>query len=462
MPRDDLTIDFVQKMPTVDSHDPAVILDDWFNRVQNLPEEIRFMQDEIADKDRQYNELIRGIEERDGKLQKWIKTNGSHVANPKEAVLCAEIRQNYAAADQLSLEKIALTERLRLVYDKHLRNLDAQIKHLYDRGEPGFTDPDELPSLLRNSAANRTEPLIRTPVAAPASSSITAAGPGPSPLNPSHASASTVTAAPRPAAHPNVRQTQQSQQTQGSQAISAPATPAATIILNRQREGSVGPSLKRVPRSIAASGNVPAASSSLARHSSLGPGTPKGSTGAAGGAASRAGSAGPRTGSVKTASNAASRRATPTAAGRKKVANKSNLSRVRKASTRTSPTSTGDSDLSEAQSTSANDDDDDDDDGNDVGSVPENASRPKGMLAAYVRDADGDMVVGDAEDDDEGSDDKKYCLCHNVSYGDMVACDNDDCPYEWFHWSCVGLESEPNGTWYCPECAKKLDKKSSK
>ena len=65
-------------------------------------------------------------------------------------------------------------------------------------------------------------------------------------------------------------------------------------------------------------------------------------------------------------------------------------------------------------------------------------------------------------DDDEGSDDKKYCLCQNVSFGDMVACDNEDCPYEWFHWGCVGLKSEPNGTWYCPVCTEERKKKGMK
>ena len=45
------------------------------------------------------------------------------------------------------------------------------------------------------------------------------------------------------------------------------------------------------------------------------------------------------------------------------------------------------------------------------------------------------------EEDDDGADgdDKKYCTCHSVSYGNMVACDNEKCPYEWFHWSCVGI-----------------------
>ena len=33
----------------------------------------------------------------------------------------------------------------------------------------------------------------------------------------------------------------------------------------------------------------------------------------------------------------------------------------------------------------------------------------------------------------------KYCTCKRVSYGDMVACENPDCPIEWFHFRCVGL-----------------------
>jgi len=45
-----------------------------------------------------------------------------------------------------------------------------------------------------------------------------------------------------------------------------------------------------------------------------------------------------------------------------------------------------------------------------------------------------------------------YCICHQVSHGEMVACDNDDCPIEWFHFGCVGLTTKPKGKWYCPRC----------
>lgn len=47
----------------------------------------------------------------------------------------------------------------------------------------------------------------------------------------------------------------------------------------------------------------------------------------------------------------------------------------------------------------------------------------------------------------------RYCYCDRFSYGDMVACDNDDCPREWFHIGCVGLDQPPKGTWYCQFCA---------
>lgn len=53
----------------------------------------------------------------------------------------------------------------------------------------------------------------------------------------------------------------------------------------------------------------------------------------------------------------------------------------------------------------------------------------------------------------------RYCLCNQVSYGDMVGCDNDDCPIEWFHYGCVGLSSAPKGKWYCPQCTAAMKRR---
>ncbi|XP_029587509.1 inhibitor of growth protein 4 [Salmo trutta] len=52
-----------------------------------------------------------------------------------------------------------------------------------------------------------------------------------------------------------------------------------------------------------------------------------------------------------------------------------------------------------------------------------------------------------------------YCLCHQVSYGEMIGCHNTDCSIEWFHFACVGLTTKPRGKWYCPRCTQERKRK---
>ncbi|XP_055585688.1 inhibitor of growth protein 3 isoform X2 [Uranotaenia lowii] len=54
----------------------------------------------------------------------------------------------------------------------------------------------------------------------------------------------------------------------------------------------------------------------------------------------------------------------------------------------------------------------------------------------------------------------RYCICNQVSYGDMVACDNEDCPFEWFHYPCVNITSSPKGKWYCPQCSSSMKRRA--
>ncbi|CDW52338.1 ING domain containing protein [Trichuris trichiura] len=65
--------------------------------------------------------------------------------------------------------------------------------------------------------------------------------------------------------------------------------------------------------------------------------------------------------------------------------------------------------------------------------------------------------------DSSGSDDMPidphepvYCTCREVSYGMMICCDCPDCPIEWYHFPCVGLEKAPKGAWFCQQCAAKM------
>lgn len=56
----------------------------------------------------------------------------------------------------------------------------------------------------------------------------------------------------------------------------------------------------------------------------------------------------------------------------------------------------------------------------------------------------------------------RYCICNQVSYGEMVGCDNTDCPIEWFHYGCVGLTEAPKGKWFCPQCTAAMKRRGSR
>eukprot|EP00794_Sanderia_malayensis_P014493 gene14493-16000_t len=60
---------------------------------------------------------------------------------------------------------------------------------------------------------------------------------------------------------------------------------------------------------------------------------------------------------------------------------------------------------------------------------------------------------------------KTYCYCEGPDDGPMIACDNEHCPYEWFHMKCLNLKQVPKRKkWFCPDCtlSKELNKLSKK
>ena len=73
-------------------------------------------------------------------------------------------------------------------------------------------------------------------------------------------------------------------------------------------------------------------------------------------------------------------------------------------------------------------------------------------------------ITEDDELEHELADDEPelYCYCRaaEMEGSPMIACDAADCPIEWFHFSCVGITSEPDSDeeWYCDECKSKLNK----
>uniref|UniRef100_A0A146L453 Inhibitor of growth protein n=1 Tax=Lygus hesperus TaxID=30085 RepID=A0A146L453_LYGHE len=56
----------------------------------------------------------------------------------------------------------------------------------------------------------------------------------------------------------------------------------------------------------------------------------------------------------------------------------------------------------------------------------------------------------------------RYCICREVAFGTMVACDSKSCPYEWYHYPCVGITDKPKGKWYCPHCTAAMKRRNRK
>merc|ERR1719419_791571 len=97
-------------------------------------------------------------------------------------------------------------------------------------------------------------------------------------------------------------------------------------------------------------------------------------------------------------------------------------------------------------------------------------SNKKAKIAGAVQDSPGTNVslnallplsvaASDVLDMPVDPNEPTYCLCHQVSYGEMIGCDNQDCPIEWFHFGCVNLTTKPKGKWYCPKCREDREKK---
>jgi putative phage-type endonuclease len=57
------------------------------------------------------------------------------------------------------------------------------------------------------------------------------------------------------------------------------------------------------------------------------------------------------------------------------------------------------------------------------------------------------------------------CLCqkpYDENEDDVIGCDDENCPYVWFHFSCVGIRKVPKGKYFCPYCFQGKRKKPKK
>lgn len=380
--------------------------------VANTPAEVTHLLEEIQAKDHQILAYKEEINKRDAALQKWVRLNGGHVPNPKEDAFTKTINDCFDKCEILQAEKCGLSEKALLVLERQVKRLDVGLRHLTIREE--FPSDWNGPSMLSGSATGVSTPVSGGPLQS-ISGNIGSLGGAPNIAN---------------AAQARMAHTAAGARTGGSQTpVSAPRS---------VREGSAETNKRRRPNEIA----LPNKGSHL--KPPTGPGTPKATTPGPAASSSRAGSAQPsRPAHTKKVAPPNNRKPIP-----------ANSSRTGKRSNRTSSKIKGSdrrSLLARAgrngtPSTNASITDSED------GS----ASPTPSSLARTQADGAGDRASdGEAEEDlEEGEDTTLYCFCQKISFGDMVGCDNDNCKYQWFHWNCVGLKSEPAGEWLCPECRK--------
>lgn len=382
--------------------------------VANTPAEVTHLLEEIQAKDHQILAYKDEINKRDAALQKWVRLNGGHVPNPKEDAFSKTINDCFDKCEILQAEKCGLSEKALIVLERQIKRLDVGLRHLTVREE--FPADWNGPSMLSGSATGTSTPVSGGPLQS-ISGNIGSLGGAPNIAN---------------AAQLRMAHSSAGARSGGSQTpVSAPRS---------VREGSAEANKRRRvgPSEIA----LPIKGSHL--KPPTGPGTPKAATPGPATSSSRAGSAQP--------SRPAHTKKVPAPPNRKPVP--ANSSRTGKRSGRTGSSKVkGDRRRQLARAgrdgtPSTNASVTDSEDGS--------ASPTPSSLARTQADGAGDRASdGEGEEDlEEGEDTTLYCFCQKVSFGDMVGCDNDNCKYQWFHWSCVGLKSEPAGEWLCPECRK--------
>lgn len=437
--------------------------------VANLPAEISHMMEEIQAKEKEMQQHLSSLNAKDAAIQKQIKLQGSMVPHAKEKEFSESILKSYDVVQELQEQKIAMSDKASLLLERQLKKLDVRIRELQNDGQLPDVDGRPLPSVFTRKA---TIPEIKhsfpeIPIQSNLPLQIASANAMNVNMNAHrmnsqhHVTLHPVQPIPR----------QVSQIAAGPVRSSAPATPAATLQhqhqhqRQREREHSAGAAdLKRrkLNPSSSFSANIPTQPSSL-RQSSLGPGTPKAGTPTG---TSRAGSL-PRSTTSHNVASAAAKKSSLS----KKVAPHQQVSKLKgkpgpKSQSRMSFKKKGgrtDSPSHRSRGTTADSGDADSvlssAEPSDTESHTTRSRRGVSTVKHAKKEESPDVEMGEGEEEEDQEDDRRYCFCNERSYGEMVACENEQCQYEWFHLQCLGLKKSPDDEelWWCPVC-RELEK----
>lgn len=323
--------------------DAATLLDHFTHDFANLPEETKFMLEEVRKKDMELDKIMSQIQHSDSQLLKYIKQHGSIVRHPKEDQIVTEIEKNYAKAKQIQDDKILLSNTILLSISKHSAKVDHDIRKLMESGAIenwDVTDNDiEMIDEISVNNSVSADSLVSTNL------------------------------------------------TKSSRFKSPSVSTNSRSNTNTGSQNDLHDLSKKL------------------NNSSL------------------------DSKSQRNNNKKSSRGVTPSSPFDDSINTETSSSRV---------ASTPSSRRKEA---------------------PTSNTLNKGPRRVPSRGGNNENGTNNGADDDE-----IYCFCRQVSYGEMVGCDNANCRYEWFHYDCVGLTEPPVGAWFCPDCSKdmKKDVKSEK
>lgn len=423
------------------TEDCASVLEGFIHDSANLPAEINHMMEEIQAKDKDLQKCLSLISGKDGNIQKHIKMNGSLAQHPKENEYAETIEKQYEVASELQAQKVSLAEKAAALFDRQLKRFDIKLRDLQNDGQ--LQDGPPLPSVFNRKQEAQKSVFDMVPNIALQAQSLSTMN-----ANAHRMNAQVAAGMPQPIPKQISQISSISAPTQRS---SLPATPGSALQQQqrpRERETSLGADNKRRKLGNPLAGiNLPVQPSSL-RQSSLGPGTPKAGTPTG---TSRAGSL-PRS-TAGQAGNAGIKKATMA-----KKAIPQNVAKLKKPGKHGRTSSSG---RKKGQSPSIRGGRGGTAASEDADSILSSAE-PSDTDASQHRSRRGNKKaieeeeVADEDMEEEGGeeDDKHYCYCNQRSYGEMVACENDDCKYQWFHTGCLNMKKVPDEDedWYCPTC----------
>lgn len=428
------------------TEDCASVLEQFVHDAANLPAEISHMMEEIQAKDNELQKSQTSINTKDVNIQKHIKVNGVLQAHPKEGEYADSVKKHFELASNLQSQKVLLSEKACALLDRQIKKLDIKIRELQNDNQLSLDGPP-LPSIF-NRKAEQPKIFPDAPASLPLQqASVSALNANAHRMN-SQVAASLQQAQARPLPQVAALNT-------APQRSSAPATPAAALQQRqREREVSLGAESRKRKLGALVGANIPTQPSSL-RQSSLGPGTPKAGT-PTGTSGSRAGSV-PRATSAHPASAVTATKKTAAPLSKKLMSSQLNKLKTKQAqrlslngrkkgqspSVRSGRGGTAASEGDESVLSSA-----------DASETDASQTRSRGGRKKKVKQEQDVEMMEDAHDEEEADDDTVYCICQQPSYGEMVACENDDCKHQWFHTGCVGMKKIPeeDEDWYCPDC----------